>query len=316
MLQSSIRPTGTSASRACPSARPGEAGRWPRWTGSRWIAWSAARDRTCRYCCSQLWAQSHAAYPFRSLPQMCAAWADKLEQEYAAATAAGRIDPGDGQVRDRVVPGPARDDREPGAGPRASGHKKLGLPDRHARARFLAELAGMCAVMCIGASVLSLASFAIAKALGYSNPAQQPLELSAAIVTVFLALPMTAYMTVRGHGRLRNVVMTGSTVGVGIVVIALLWSGAISASGPQTWQSLFGLICPRPAWSWSWRRCSASTSTAAEHAITALRLDQRRHLRLAQPDSRPAPDYLDRHSILATGRRGPGSGHADRMRRP
>jgi streptomycin 6-kinase len=42
----------------------------------------------------QLWAQPHAAYPFRSLPQMCAAWADKLEQEYAAATAADKIDPG------------------------------------------------------------------------------------------------------------------------------------------------------------------------------------------------------------------------------
>jgi hypothetical protein len=27
------------------------------------------------------------------------------------------------------------------------------------------------------------------------------------------------------------------------VVIALLWSGAISASGVQTWHSLFGLIC-------------------------------------------------------------------------
>jgi hypothetical protein len=157
--------------------------------------------------------------------------------------------------------------------------------------------------MCIGGSVLSLASFAIVKALGYSNLAQQPLELSAAFVTVCLALAMAAYMAVRGYGRRRNVVMTGSTVGVGIVVIALLWSGAISASGPQTWQSLFGLICPRPAWSWSWRRCSASTSTAAEHAITALRLDQRRHLRLAQPDSRPAPGYLDRRSILATGRR-------------
>src|SRR5437899_1685892 len=98
-------------------------------------------------------------------------------------------------------------------------------------ARFLAELAGMCAVMCIGGSVLSLASFAIAKALGYSNLAQQPLELSAAIVTVCLALPMAAYMAVRGHGRRRKVVMTGSIVGVGIVVIALLWSGAISASG-------------------------------------------------------------------------------------
>ena len=42
----------------------------------------------------QLWAQPHVAYPFRPLAQMCAAWADKFEQEYAAATAADRIDPG------------------------------------------------------------------------------------------------------------------------------------------------------------------------------------------------------------------------------
>jgi hypothetical protein len=111
-------------------------------------------------------------------------------------------------------------------------------------ARFLAELGGMCAVMCIGGSVLSLASFAIATALGYPNLAQQAPELSAAIVIVCLALPMAVYMAVRGHGRRHNVIMTGSTVGVGIVVIALLWSGTISSSGPQTWQSLFGLICP------------------------------------------------------------------------
>jgi hypothetical protein len=97
--------------------------------------------------------------------------------------------------------------------------------------------------------------------------------------------------------------MTGSTILVGLVVIGPLWSGAILTDGLQTWRSVFGLICPRPAWSWSWRRCSASTSTTAEHTITALRLDQRRHLRLAQPDSRSAPGYLDRRSILATGRR-------------
>lgn len=111
-------------------------------------------------------------------------------------------------------------------------------------ARFLAELGGMCAVMCVGGSVLSLTSFAIASTLGYPSLAVQAPELSAAIVTVCLALPMAVYMAVRGHGRRHNVVMTGSTLGVGLVVIALLWPGAISASGPQTWHALFGLICP------------------------------------------------------------------------
>jgi streptomycin 6-kinase len=42
----------------------------------------------------QLWAQPHASYPFRPLTQMCAAWADEFERDYAAAGAANRIDPG------------------------------------------------------------------------------------------------------------------------------------------------------------------------------------------------------------------------------
>ena len=42
----------------------------------------------------QLWAQPYAAYPFRTLAQMCSAWADEFEQEYAAAGAPSRIDPG------------------------------------------------------------------------------------------------------------------------------------------------------------------------------------------------------------------------------
>ena len=42
----------------------------------------------------QLWAQSHTAYAFRPLAQMCAAWADEFEREYAAAAPADRLDPG------------------------------------------------------------------------------------------------------------------------------------------------------------------------------------------------------------------------------
>jgi len=43
---------------------------------------------------SRLWAQPHGSYPFRPLAQMCAAWADEFEHDYAAAAAAERIDPG------------------------------------------------------------------------------------------------------------------------------------------------------------------------------------------------------------------------------
>jgi streptomycin 6-kinase len=42
----------------------------------------------------RLWVQPHAAYPFRPLAQMCAAWADEFEREYAATSPADRIDPG------------------------------------------------------------------------------------------------------------------------------------------------------------------------------------------------------------------------------
>jgi streptomycin 6-kinase len=61
----------------------------------------------------RLWAQPHAAYPFRPLSQMCAAWAEEFEQEYAAADAASRIDPGlarDGIALFRALPGTAEDE--------------------------------------------------------------------------------------------------------------------------------------------------------------------------------------------------------------
>jgi hypothetical protein len=109
--------------------------------------------------------------------------------------------------------------------------------------RFLAELGGMCAVMCAGGGILSFASFGIASGLGYPNLVQQAPELSAAIITACLAVPMAAYMAIRGHGRRHNLMMTASTAGVGLVVIGLLGSGAIAASGLQNWHSLFGLIC-------------------------------------------------------------------------
>jgi streptomycin 6-kinase len=61
----------------------------------------------------QLWAQPHAAYPFRPLSQMCAAWAEEFEHEYAAAGAADRIDPGlarAGIALFRALPGTVKEE--------------------------------------------------------------------------------------------------------------------------------------------------------------------------------------------------------------
>jgi streptomycin 6-kinase len=52
------------------------------------------QDKVVSGLLRKLWAQPPAACQFRPLGQMCAAWADKFEREYAAATAADRIDPG------------------------------------------------------------------------------------------------------------------------------------------------------------------------------------------------------------------------------
>lgn len=110
-------------------------------------------------------------------------------------------------------------------------------------ARFLAELGGMCAVMCIGGTIMSYASFMAASWLGYPGLARQAPELSAVIIAVCLSVPMAAYMAVRGHPRRHNLEMTGSTIGVGILMAGLLWSGVIRASGLHDWHSLFGLVC-------------------------------------------------------------------------
>ena len=79
--------------------------------------------------------------------------------------------------------------------------------------RFLAELGGMCAVMCVGGSIVSFVAFQIATWLGYPDLVQQSLYLSIVLVAVCLSLPMAIYMAVRGHGRRHNVEMTGTTIG-------------------------------------------------------------------------------------------------------
>jgi hypothetical protein len=111
------------------------------------------------------------------------------------------------------------------------------------RGRFAAELGGMCAVMCLGGAVVSFAAFTAAGWLGYPGLARQAPGLSALIIAVCLAVPMAVYMAARGHGRRHNVEMTGSTLGVGVLMAGLLWSGVIPTAGVQTWHSLFMLVC-------------------------------------------------------------------------
>jgi streptomycin 6-kinase len=52
------------------------------------------QDRVVAELLRRLWAQRHEGYPFRPLTQMCAAWAEEFERDYASAGPAGKIDPG------------------------------------------------------------------------------------------------------------------------------------------------------------------------------------------------------------------------------
>ncbi len=52
------------------------------------------QDQVVARLLRQLRAQPHEVYQFRPLAQMCQAWADEFERQYASADAADRIDPG------------------------------------------------------------------------------------------------------------------------------------------------------------------------------------------------------------------------------
>jgi streptomycin 6-kinase len=63
-------------------------------TPLRQVVAEPGQDEVVASLLRQLWSQPHTAYGFRPLTEMCAAWADRFELDYAAADAADRIDPG------------------------------------------------------------------------------------------------------------------------------------------------------------------------------------------------------------------------------
>ena len=109
--------------------------------------------------------------------------------------------------------------------------------------RFVAEFFGMCAVMCVGGQILSFAFFEGARSLGYGNLAQQVPALSVLAIAIALSVPMTAYMTLRGHGGRHNLEMSAGTFAVAILLIGASSLSILSLSSIGKWQGLFGLVC-------------------------------------------------------------------------
>ncbi|HEY3007502.1 MAG TPA: hypothetical protein VGJ63_05480 [Micromonosporaceae bacterium] len=108
--------------------------------------------------------------------------------------------------------------------------------------RFLAHLAEMCAVMCLGAIALSLLIFGGVALLGYPDLADRLPALSTLVIAINLSVPMAVWMRYRGMDWRPTLEMSGATLVVGVLLIVAYWVGIVSES------SLLGLqlqlACP------------------------------------------------------------------------
>lgn len=108
--------------------------------------------------------------------------------------------------------------------------------------RFALHLAEMCMVMCAGAVVLSVAFFGGAALFGYDDLPRTAPELSVLAIAVNLSLPMLLWMRFRGMGWRPTLEMSGSTMVVGLLLIAAYWLDAVARDSLVEIQT--GLACP------------------------------------------------------------------------
>ena len=94
--------------------------------------------------------------------------------------------------------------------------------------RFGLHLAEMCMVMCGGAVVLSVLFFGGAALLGYDDLPRTAPELSVLVLAVNLSVPMLVWMRVRGMAWQPTLEMSGSTMVVGLLLIAAYWVDVVA----------------------------------------------------------------------------------------
>jgi hypothetical protein len=94
----------------------------------------------------------------------------------------------------------------------------------------------MCAAMCIGGGILNGLVFLAGPALlGYADLRQQSPELALLVIAVNYALPMAAWMRFRGMAWRPTLEMSGATIGLGVVMIALDWLDVVQQSSVRGW---------------------------------------------------------------------------------
>lgn len=108
--------------------------------------------------------------------------------------------------------------------------------------RFGLHLLEMCMVMCAGAALLSVVFFGAASLLGYTDLLQTAPELVVLVIALNLSVPMAVWMRYRGMAWQPTLEMAGSTMVVGLALIAAYWMDIVGRTNLVELQT--SLACP------------------------------------------------------------------------
>ena len=100
---------------------------------------------------------------------------------------------------------------------------------------FVRHFGEMCIAMCVGGIALYAAFFGAAGLIGYPDLPERSPELSVIAVAFIYAFPMAAWMRFRGMEWRPTLEMSGATIGVGILLISLAWTGVTANSDLSEW---------------------------------------------------------------------------------
>ena len=95
----------------------------------------------------------------------------------------------------------------------------------------------MCISMCVGGSILMAAVFGVADELGQPALREEAPGLAVLATAVIYALPMTAWMLIRGMEVRATAEMAIATLGVGVVLVGLAALGTMPTGDLSTWAS-------------------------------------------------------------------------------
>ena len=107
---------------------------------------------------------------------------------------------------------------------------------------FLWHFVQMCLVMCAGGAILTFAFFGGAALLGYPDLFAQAPYLATLVLAINLSVAMVAWMRFRHHEWQPTLEMAGTSMALGIVLIALGSLGLVPVSDVFEWMTR--LACP------------------------------------------------------------------------